>query len=85
MEGRGVAGDLHIDWPELIRFKSTFTDPFPAQREEGFVKAGVETFHGTARFTGPRSVQVDADTLGGTHVVVAVGAWPATLNIPGES
>ncbi|MGH3213535.1 MAG: dihydrolipoyl dehydrogenase family protein [Trebonia sp.] len=85
MEGRGVAGDLHIDWPELIRFKSTFTDPFPAQREEGFVKAGVETFHGTARFTGPRSVQVNAGTLDGTNVVVAVGAWPATLNIPGET
>ena len=85
MEGRGVTGELHIDWSELIRFKSTFTDPFPAQREEGFASAGVETVHGTARFTGPHSVQVGDDTLDAAHVVVAVGAWPATLNIPGEN
>lgn len=85
MEGRGIAGGLHIDWPELIRFKSTFTDPFPAQREEGFASAGVQTFHGIARFAGPCSVQVGSDTLDAAHVVVAVGAWPATLNIRGES
>lgn len=85
MQGRGITGELHIDWPELIRFKSTFTDPFPAQREEGFARTGVETFHGVARFTGLRSVQVGDDTLDAAHVVVAVGAWPATLNIPGES
>jgi glutathione reductase (NADPH) len=85
MEGRGIAGDLSIDWPELIRFKSTFTDPFPAEREEGFAKAGVENLHGLARFTGPRSVQAGDDTLDAAHVVVAVGAWPAALGIPGES
>lgn len=85
MEGRGVNGDVRIDWPELIRFKSTFTDPFPAQREESFIRAGVETFHGRARFTGQRSVEVDDDVLEGTHLVIAVGAWPARLDIPGEN
>lgn len=85
MEGRGITGELHIDWPELIRFKSTFTDPYPAQRQEGFARAGVETFHGVARFTGPRSVQAGDDMLDAAHVVIAAGAWPATLNIPGES
>jgi glutathione reductase (NADPH) len=84
MEGRGVAGDVRIDWPELIRFKATFTDPFPKQREDGFLQAGVETFHGRARFVGQRSIQVGDDVLEGTHVVVATGAWPATLHIDGE-
>jgi len=31
--GRGVAGDVKIDWPELIAFKRTFTDPIPQKRE----------------------------------------------------
>jgi glutathione reductase (NADPH) len=84
MEGRGVAGDLHINWPELIRFKDTFTDPFPKQREDGFLQAGVQTFHGRARFVGQRSIQVNGDVLEGAHVVVATGAWPAKLNIGGE-
>ncbi|MGI8578144.1 MAG: dihydrolipoyl dehydrogenase family protein [Nocardioidaceae bacterium] len=84
MEGRGVVGDLRIDWPELIRFKATFTDPFPQQREDGFVQAGVETFHGRARFLDQRSIEVGDDVLDGAHLVIAVGAWPAKLDIPGE-
>ncbi|MEU9886881.1 NAD(P)/FAD-dependent oxidoreductase [Sphaerisporangium sp. NPDC051011] len=84
MEGRGVAGDLRIDWPELIRFKATFTDPFPRQREDGFVQAGVEPFHGRARFLDQRSIEVGEAMLDGAHVVVAVGAWPTRLGIQGE-
>lgn len=84
MDGRGVAGDLRIDWPELIRFKATFTNPFPQQREDGFVHAGVETFHGRARFLDERSIEVGGDVLDGDHLVIAVGAWPARLGIQGE-
>jgi len=84
MQGKGVAGGIRIDWPALIRFKRTFTDPFPEAREGGFVKAGIATFHGPARFAGATSVQVADDLLEANHVVVATGAWPMKLNIPGE-
>lgn len=84
MQGRGIVGQGHIDWAELIRFKATFTDPFPRQREEGFVRAGIATFHGRARFQGAHSMQVGDDLLEGTHVVVATGAWPARLHLGGE-
>jgi len=67
MVGRGIAGNIGIDWPELIRFKATFTDPFPKQREDGFLEAGIETFHGRARFVDERSVQVGNDILEGTQ------------------
>ena len=84
MEGRGVTGETCVDWPALIRFKRTFTDPFPKAREDGFARAGIATFHGPARFIDRTSVQVGDDRLDGGHVVVATGAWPATLGIPGE-
>lgn len=84
MQDKGVTGDARIDWPALIRFKRTFTDPFPKAREDGFVKAGTAIFHGPARFIGRTSVQVGDDVLEGNHVVVATGAWPAALTIPGE-
>jgi glutathione reductase (NADPH) len=84
MQGNGVAGKLHIDWPALMAFKSTFTDPFPKSREDGFVKAGITTFHGSARFVKNTSVQVGGDLLEADHVVVATGAWPTRLNISGE-
>lgn len=67
-----------------MRFKRSFTDPFPKAREEGFINAGIETFHGHARFVDATSVQVGGQVLEGKHVVIATGAWPARLNIPGE-
>jgi glutathione reductase (NADPH) len=84
MQKKGVAGDLRIDWPALIRFKRSFTDPFSKAREGGLKKAGVETFHGHAHFLDAASVQVGGDVLEGKHVIIATGAWPAKLNIPGE-
>src|SRR5512132_398043 len=40
MRGHGIAPEgAHIDWPGLMRFKRTFTEPFPGEREEMFKKA----------------------------------------------
>ncbi|MDA8247987.1 MAG: hypothetical protein M0Z28_02320 [Rhodospirillales bacterium] len=33
MNSRGVAGDLRIDWPALMAFKRSFTDPVPARQD----------------------------------------------------
>src|SRR3984885_10257148 len=43
MRGKGLAAEqARIDWPELMRFTRTFTDPVPKSREEGFVRAGIQ-------------------------------------------
>src|SRR5712692_4891636 len=75
MKGKGINGDaVGIEWPELMRFKRSFTGPVPKHREEGFAKAGISAFHGRARFVGPTAVQVGDDVLEGRYVVVAAGA-----------
>jgi len=85
MQGKGVsAPGLSISWPDLIRFKRTFTDPVPAQNEQSFVQAGIITRHGRAYFVDRTSVQVGEDTLVGRHVVIATGACHADLGIAGE-
>src|SRR3546814_12059632 len=63
MHERGVVGDLRIDWPELIRFKRSFTDPVPEKHEHRYREAGILTFHGTAQFTGPNTLRVGDDRL----------------------
>ena len=83
MHGRGVAGDARIDWSELIAFKRTFTDPVPKKQEEAYARQGIDAFHGTARFTAPDVVAVDGRTLKGHHILIASGARPAPLLIPG--
>jgi glutathione reductase (NADPH) len=78
------AEQVRIDWPELMRFKRSFTEPVPKEREEGFTRAGIAPFHGRARFIGPTTIQVGEDLLEARQMVVATGARPANLNIPGE-
>jgi glutathione reductase (NADPH) len=84
MEGKGIrAGQLRIDWADLMRFKHTFTDPVPSQMEERFTKAGIAAFHGRAHFTSSTALQVGTDELEGRHFVIAAGNKPADLTIPG--
>lgn len=85
MKGRGVrANDARIDWVELMRFKRTFTDPVPKDREQSFANAGIASFHGRTRFVDRTAVQLGDDVLEGRHLVVAAGAMPRPLGIPGE-
>lgn len=85
MNGRGVrAGSARIEWSELMKFKRSFTDPVPKSSESSFTNAGINTFHGRARFVDSTLVQVGEDILEGRHIVIATGAMPRRLGIPGE-
>jgi glutathione reductase (NADPH) len=82
--GHGVTSASTIQWPELMRFKRTFTDPVPARREEALARAGITSFHGRARFVGATTIAVDDDVFDARHVHVATGARPADLKFPGR-
>lgn len=84
MQGHGVAGNVAIDWPQLMAFKRTFTDPVPHQREQSFSENGIDFFHGCARFTGRNSLSIEGTTLEGRYFLIAAGAEPVKLGIPGE-
>ena len=84
MQGRGVVGDSRIEWKDLISFKRTFTDPVPHKREQAFAAQGIDVFHGTARFAAPDAVDVEGRVFSGRNILIASGARPAPLGIPGE-
>jgi glutathione reductase (NADPH) len=84
MKGKGVrAEQARIEWPELMRFKRSFTEPVPKQREDSFAKTGIAAFHGRARFIGPMAIQVGNEVLESRRVLVATGMRPARLKMPG--
>ncbi len=85
MHGSGIAGTAAIDWNELMRFKRSFTDPFPAQRESALRESGIATYHGAARFVGPTTVAVESEHLSSRNIVIATGARPAPLPFEGEA
>lgn len=85
MEGKGIAGDVAIDWPALMAFKRSFTDPIPKKHEERYTEKGIDTYHGRARFTGRHTLAVDhGNVLEAEHILIATGAEPVKLGIPGE-
>jgi glutathione reductase (NADPH) len=84
LAGKGVRADgVAVDWPERMRVKRAVTDPIPRGTEEGYAKAGIEAFHGRAKFVGPTTVAVGDDRLTGNRVLIAAGAVPRPLTFPG--
>jgi glutathione reductase (NADPH) len=94
-ENKGIIGSeaVHIKWSDLIRFKRTFTDPFPKNREDGYIRTGIVPFHGHARFISPTTVKVEVHKdlnnnnntiLNGRHILIATGSKPMNLNVPGS-
>ena len=81
---QALTGQLAIDWPALIRFKRTFTEPVPAERESTYREAGIATFHGAAHFTDASTIAVNDELLRAASIVIATGAHPAGLGIQGE-
>jgi glutathione reductase (NADPH) len=79
-----IRSTLEIDWGGLIRFKRSFTEPAPATRVREYAQAGIAQLHGAARFTGKQTLKIDGDEVGASRIVIASGAKPMTLNIPGE-
>ena len=73
-----------LDWSALIRFKKTFTDPIPQSTEDKYKKLGISMFHGDASFVSADIIQVGEEQLRATYIVLATGASPHRLNIPGE-
>ena len=93
-EGKGIIGSdgISIKWSDLIRFKRTFTDHFPRDREASYTKAGIVPFHGHASFIGPTTVKVNAHdnednnnaVLNGKRILIATGSKPMNLNVAGS-
>jgi len=85
MNERGIDfQNLKINWKDLMVFKRSFTDPVPENREKHLHKAGIDTFHGSAKFTSAQSIKLGDIELTSKFIHIATGAKPAPLNIPGE-
>src|SRR5256712_1206883 len=84
MTGQGVSGEGQLDWPALMQFKRTFTDPVPSTQETTYRELGIATYHGVGHLAGFDRFVVEGKELESRFFVIASGARPAPLGIPGE-
>jgi len=84
LKGKGIDRLPSANWRDLIAFKQTFVDPIPASKENNFQKNGITTLHGPAKFLSDNQLQIGTDTIEAGKIVIATGAKPRNLGIPGE-
>ncbi|KRM94783.1 pyruvate 2-oxoglutarate dehydrogenase complex [Lentilactobacillus senioris DSM 24302 = JCM 17472] len=82
--GRGLNQTPQINWPQLMKFKQTFTDPVSDNSRAGLVSAGIEVFDGHASFVDEHTLSVGEQTITADRFVIATGQRPGRLNVPGD-
>ncbi|WP_027108597.1 dihydrolipoyl dehydrogenase family protein [Lacticigenium naphthae] len=83
IQGKGLTGDLQINWNELMQFKKKFTEPVPENREDSWNEVGIDTYRGKAIFLDENQIQIGEYQLRGTKIVLATGSMPTPLPIYG--
>ncbi len=84
MLGKGVARLPGVQWQELVKFKRTFTQPFPEYARKSFEEAKIRLISGAAAFTGLDEINVDGESIKAGKFLIASGAKPRPLDIPGS-
>jgi glutathione reductase (NADPH) len=84
LQGKGIDGVPSINWRDLMSFKESFTRPMPSKIEKGYEKNGIAMFHSPAKFVSKNQLMVGETIVQADKIVLATGAKPRTLGIPGS-
>ncbi len=85
MRGKGIDDvGLSVNWGDLMKHKHGFTDPVPQNMEDSLLENGIDILHGVARFTDRNSIKIDGILYEATHFLIATGARPRPLDLPGH-
>ncbi|WP_164508705.1 dihydrolipoyl dehydrogenase family protein [Levilactobacillus tongjiangensis] len=73
-----------VNWQRLAAHRDAVVSQTQERFKTRFQTAGIRTFEGHAQFVNDRQIQVNGQLLTGTHIVLATGARPRELTIPGS-
>lgn len=88
LEGAGLVerGFDHapaLDWGTMQRARASFTNAVPEQTEAGFRKLGIVPYHAACRFVDTETVACGDEHITARRFLIATGARPRPLPIPG--
>lgn len=84
LKGKGIVSTPEINWSDIQKFKSTFTDAVPAATERDLKEAGIKMYHQSPRFLDENTLSVEGKTVKTKKIVIATGQTAMQLKIPGR-
>jgi len=78
-----AVGDPELNWTHLIEARNKEIARLNDIYRNMLEKAGVQIVEGRGRVTGPNSVEVDGKSYTADRILVAVGARPSLIQVPG--
>jgi glutathione reductase (NADPH) len=83
LQGKGVTAPPAFAWDQIAAFKREFTDAVPGNTAAYFAKIEATLVPGSAAFAAPGRLRVGDDEYQADNIVLATGAVPRVLDIPG--
>ncbi|MFT8725742.1 MAG: NAD(P)/FAD-dependent oxidoreductase [Liquorilactobacillus nagelii] len=83
-QGKGITGELKIDWPALMAYKQQTISPIHLLLEQQFKAAGIEIINGTAEFVDQHTVTAAGKNISAQDIIIGTGQRPSILPIPGK-
>lgn len=84
MLGKGIEEAPVINWPDLIAYKNTYTDPISESTKSNLKKSGVDVYQARGEFIDQKTVKVNDYLLKAEKFIIATGARPSILDIEGK-
>lgn len=72
-----------LDWPAFVARRQRYIDNIHTSYRKRLETAGVDFMAHSGRFTAAQAVEADGRVLKAPHIVVATGAHPRQLDVPG--
>lgn len=83
-QGKGITGELKIDWPALMAYKQQTISPIHLLLEQQFKAAGIEIINGIAEFVDQHTVMAAGKNISAQDIIIGTGQRPSILPIPGK-
>ncbi|WDF83356.1 NAD(P)/FAD-dependent oxidoreductase [Lacticaseibacillus pabuli] len=81
---KGIQSVPDIDWGKMMAFKRSYTDMVPGGTKSGLKASNIDAIEGSATFSDAHTITVAGRQITADNFVIATGAFPARLDIPGK-
>ncbi|WP_338216496.1 dihydrolipoyl dehydrogenase family protein [Lacticaseibacillus salsurivasis] len=85
MTRAGLVGIPDINWPNLMAFKTSYTETVPTGTRAGLVDQRIAVVDGEAHFVDEQTIVVGEQSFWGADIIIATGLQPVLPNVPGSS